>query len=33
MKPKKSLWGLGEKKTMKEILENLRDKSDRDWKE
>ncbi|MBI4896406.1 MAG: hypothetical protein HY832_02560 [Candidatus Aenigmarchaeota archaeon] len=29
-KTQKSLWGVGGKKTMKEILENLRDKSERD---
>lgn len=29
MKPKKSLWAVGGKKTMKEILKDLRDKSDR----
>lgn len=29
MKPRKSLWGIGGKKTMKEILKDLRDKSDR----
>ena len=29
MKPKKSLWGYGGKKTMKDILKDLRDKSDR----
>ena len=29
MKPKKSIWGLGGKKTMKELMNGLRDKSDR----
>lgn len=29
MKPSKSLWGAGGKMTMKEILKDLRDKSDR----
>lgn len=28
MKPRKSLWGLGGKKTMAELLRDLRDKSD-----